>query len=88
MIGNDVGNFIVDGDRTSQIKINQWITLEGTKATIDKIIFLRQKVKDLVFKRLESPSLTFAAVSVILNDVFLHFLNVKCIVNIFCQYLT
>lgn len=61
----------MDGDRTSRMKINQWITLEGTKSTIDKIMFLRQKVKDLVFKRLECPSLSFSAVSVVLNYFFL-----------------
>lgn len=47
----------------AQLKINQSITLHGTKETISNVMFLRQLIHGLIVKRLEAPKEAYTVVS-------------------------
>ncbi|CAL8076598.1 unnamed protein product [Orchesella dallaii] len=50
---------------SSTLKINQWISLDGTKETLRILMSLRQKINYLVLKRLNSPSGYFNKVLIV-----------------------
>lgn len=67
------GGLVVDGaaldennhddlQTAKRFDLNNWISFRGTSDTIDAFLYLRQRLNELMCKRLKSPTVAFSMV--------------------------